>query len=235
VDGAGVPSDHVPDVLGSVSASAAEPLPPQGDFRIHLWTGVGLGIYVVLISVSGSAIVFRNELCKSFSTGPKLVPISGPRLSRDALKNAIHKALPQYDISYIFDSKRPNEAAEVWLDRKGEKHPKTKGRLFDPFTGKDLGPSVPQGILIIAWFSNLHTNLLAGQIGRKINGVISILVVLLCVSGLVIWWPGPGRVRRSLSRTLLSSALRGLTPRLGESAVESLHDELRGFSNAIQA
>ncbi len=88
-------------------------------FQIHLWTGIGLGIYVVLISVSGSAVVFRNELYKSFSTGPKLVPISGPRISRDALKNAIHKALPQYDISYIFDSKRPNEATEVWLDRKG--------------------------------------------------------------------------------------------------------------------
>ena len=204
-------------------------------FQIHLWTGIGLGIYVVLISVSGSAIVFRNELYGALSVGPKFVPMSGPRLSRDALKKAIDQALPQYEISYIFDSKRPNEATEVWLDRKGEKHPKTKGRLFDPFTGKDLGPSVPQGILIIAWFSNLHTNLLAGQIGRKINGVISILVVLLCVSGLVIWWPGPGRVRRSLSRTLLSSALRGLTPRLGESAVESLHDELRGFSNAIQA
>ena len=167
-------------------------------FQIHLWTGIGLGIYVVLISVSGSAIVFRNELYGALSVGPKFVPMSGPRLSRDALKKAIHQALPQYEISYIFDSKRPNEATEVWLDRKGEKHSKTRGRLFDPFTGKDLGPSVSQGILIIAWFSDLHTNLLAGETGRKINGLISILVVLLCISGLVIWWPGMGRVRRGL-------------------------------------
>ena len=42
-------------------------------FQIHLWTGIGLGIYVVLISVSGSAIVFRNELYKSLWPPPKLV------------------------------------------------------------------------------------------------------------------------------------------------------------------
>jgi uncharacterized iron-regulated membrane protein len=88
-------------------------------FQIHLWTGIGLGIYVVLISVSASAVVFRNELYKSFSSGPKLVPISGPRLSGDALKNAIHKALLQCDISYIFDSKRPDEARGRLAPRTG--------------------------------------------------------------------------------------------------------------------
>jgi uncharacterized iron-regulated membrane protein len=31
-------------------------------FQIHLWTGIALGLYVFVISVSGSAIVFRNEL-----------------------------------------------------------------------------------------------------------------------------------------------------------------------------
>src|ERR1700748_159895 len=109
-------------------------------FQIHLWTGIGLGIYVVLISVSGSVIVFRNELYGALSVGPKVVAVSGPRLSRDALKKAVHETWPGYDISYIFDSKRPNEATEVWLEHKGEKHPKTKGALFHPLPGGDHGP-----------------------------------------------------------------------------------------------
>jgi uncharacterized iron-regulated membrane protein len=168
-------------------------------FQIHLWTGIGVGLYVLLISVSGSAIVFRNELYKGLWPGPKLVPISGPRLSREELKKAVHQAWPHYSITYIWDSKRQNEATEVWIERDGVKHPKTNGRLVDPFTGRDLGPSRPAAIGVLAWLSDLHTNLLGGSTGRKINGVLSIFVGILSVSGLAIWWPGRGRLRRSLT------------------------------------
>ena len=68
-------------------------------FQIHLWTGIALGIYVVLISVSGSAIVFRNELYKSLFPPPKIVAITGPRLSKDALKKAVKQAWPKYSVS----------------------------------------------------------------------------------------------------------------------------------------
>jgi len=168
-------------------------------FQIHLWTGIGLGLYVLLISVSGSAIVFRNELYKSLWPGPKLVPISGPRLSRDELKRAVHQAWPKYSVTYIFESKRKNEATEVWIERDGESAGKTKGRLVDPFTGRDLGRSRPASIGVLAWFSRLHTDLLAGRTGRIVNGWLSILVVILSVTGLIIWWPGIGRLRRSLT------------------------------------
>jgi uncharacterized iron-regulated membrane protein len=168
-------------------------------FQIHLWTGIGLGIYILLISVSGSAIVFRNELYKSLWPGPKIVPISGPRLSRDELKKAVRQAWPKYAVSYIWESKRKDEATEVWIEKEGQAHPKTKGRLFDPFTGRDVGASRPELIGVLAWFSDLHINLLAGPKGRTVNGVLAMLVVILSVSGLIVWWPGTGRLRRSLT------------------------------------
>ena len=31
-------------------------------FQVHLWTGIGVGLYVFMISVTGSAVVFRNEI-----------------------------------------------------------------------------------------------------------------------------------------------------------------------------
>ena len=36
-------------------------------FQIHLWVGVALGLYVLLMSISGSVIVYRNELSRNFS------------------------------------------------------------------------------------------------------------------------------------------------------------------------
>jgi uncharacterized iron-regulated membrane protein len=168
-------------------------------FQIHLWTGIGLGVYVLLISVSGSAIVFRNELYKSLWPPPKIVAMSGPRLSREELKKAVRQDWPKYSVSYIFESKRKNEATEVWIERDGQTSAKTKGRLVDPFTGRDLGPSRPALIGLLAWFSDLHTNLLGGKTGRMVNGLLAIPVIVLSVTGLLIWWPGTGRLRRSMT------------------------------------
>ncbi|MEO5958293.1 MAG: PepSY-associated TM helix domain-containing protein, partial [Opitutaceae bacterium] len=66
------------------------------------------------------------------------------------------------------------------------------------YTGKDLGPSVPYAIQITAWFMRLHTDLLGEKAGREINGWMSVLFCLLCITGAVVWWPGVDKWRRSL-------------------------------------
>lgn len=163
-------------------------------FQIHLWTGIGIGLYVLAISVSGSAIVFRNEIYKSADTGPRIVEVKGEKLSEDALKAAAIRRYPGATVSFLWPGKQPNHAAEIWLDLDGKK----KQRLFDPYTGEDLGPSVPYAIQITAWFIELHTDLLAGETGRKVNGWASALFTLLCLTGAVVWWPGVDKWKRSL-------------------------------------
>ena len=37
-------------------------------FQIHLWTGLALGLYLVMLSVTGSVLVYRNELDGYFRT-----------------------------------------------------------------------------------------------------------------------------------------------------------------------
>ncbi len=164
-------------------------------FQIHLWTGIALGLYVFVISVSGSAIVFRNELYKAISQEPRIVAIGSHRFTHDELRDAARRAYPQYQLSWIWDAKQPNEAIEIWLDRKGHK----KERLFDPYTGLDLGESRPYSIQLIAWLIDLHVNLLAGDRGRLINGACAVIVLLLSFTGAVLWWPGTERWRRSLA------------------------------------
>ena len=41
-------------------------------FQVHLWTGIGAGLYVLLISISGSAIVFRNDIYAA-NTSPVII------------------------------------------------------------------------------------------------------------------------------------------------------------------
>ena len=164
-------------------------------FQIHLWLGVGVGLYVLAISISGSAIVFRNPLYKAWSSPPKIVPVSGRRLTHDELKQAAQRAYPEYSVSFVWEGKQPNQVVEIWMHR-GEKK---KERLFDPYTGKDMGSSVPTGISVLAWLGDLHINLLAGKSGRIINGVGAGMLTILGLTGLIVWWPGIEQWRRSLT------------------------------------
>jgi uncharacterized iron-regulated membrane protein len=87
-----------------------------------------------------------------------------------------------------------DQAVDVWL-RRGEE---IKKRLFDPRSGSEVGESVPWGIRFVSKLLDLHDNLLAGETGRRVNGVGAIAVLALAATGLVIWWPGIQVWRRGL-------------------------------------
>lgn len=163
-------------------------------FQVHLWTGIALGLYIFAISVSGSAIVFRNEIYEAADSGPRIVEVRGEPLSPDELKAAVNRAYPEHSISFTWPGKEPNHATEIWMDRDGAR----KQRLFDPYTGEDLGPSIPYAIQVTSWMMDLHTDLLAGDSGKFWNGIASILMTLVCLTGIIVWWPGIDKWRRSL-------------------------------------
>jgi uncharacterized iron-regulated membrane protein len=163
-------------------------------FQIHLWTGIASGIYIFVISVSGSALVFRNELHKSFLRPPVVVQPTGNPLTDDELKAVAGRAYPGWKIENIWRVKNPNQAVEIWFDR-NNKH---KQRIFNPYTGADLGTSDPAGVRFVLWLADFHDNLLYQDAGRKVNGAGAILLTVLCITGAIVWWPGIASVRRSL-------------------------------------
>ena len=114
-------------------------------FQIHLWTGIGTGLYVLLISVTGSAIVFRNEIYQSAGAGARKVEVRGAKLPAEDLKKIIREKYPTSSLSFVFEGKQPTTATEVWLERGKERIQ----RLFDPYTGADLGDSVPRSIRVV--------------------------------------------------------------------------------------
>lgn len=164
-------------------------------FQIHLWTGIAIGLYMSAICVTGSILVYRNELYRAFSPKPTIVTGSGAPISEEELKSASRRLYPAYEISEIRRGKTANHAIEISL-RRGSK---IKRRLLHPFTGADLGDPLPAGFRFTAWLRDLHDNLLYGQTGRRVNGIGALLILVLSVTGALIWWPGTGRWRRSLT------------------------------------
>lgn len=153
------------------------------------------GLYILMISLTGSVLVYRNELYQLFSPQPVIVTSSGIPLSESALSDAVLQRYRGYAIERVQVGATPNHAIEITLSRDGEE----MRRLFHPFTGADLGHPVPAGFRVTQWLLDLHDNLLSGDEGRRLNGVGAIGVILLCITGAVIWWPGTKRWRHGLS------------------------------------
>jgi uncharacterized iron-regulated membrane protein len=142
----------------------------------------------VLISVSGSAVVFRREL-NLWLVPRRVAVIDGARLSKDELGAAARSLYPGYEVARIGESPRLDRPVSIMLQRGAD----SKERLFDPYTGLDLGDSYPPVLRAVEWLVSLHDDLLAGQTGRRVNGIGAALVMGLVATGAVIWWPGRRR------------------------------------------
>ncbi len=157
-------------------------------FQVHLWLGIATGLYVVLISVSGSAVVFRREL--NLWLVPHHVTIRwGQILTTADLTAAAAADYPGYTVRRISFARALDRPVEIELARGAE----VRERLFDPYTARDLGDSYPPVLRAVEWLVSLHDDLLTGEAGRRANGIAGVLSLVLVLSGAVIWWPGRRR------------------------------------------
>ncbi len=165
-------------------------------FQVHLWTGLAIGLYIVMISVTGAALVYRVELERYFEvTKPAFEP-SRIRLSTEELTAAAARLYPGWEVIRVGTRiTRRNPTIEVWVERNGER----KERVFNPYTGEDLGDAIPENVRRLNQMAELHFDLLLGETGAKINAAASAVFTLLVVTGLIVWWPGVRHWRRSLA------------------------------------
>ena len=163
-------------------------------FQVHLWCGIGVGLYVVVISLTGSLLVFRIEYYNYFRPGSTIAVRSAKLLNADALKAAAERQYPALDVTLVQVGRR-QRPAEVFLAGHGtELH-----RLFDPYTGEDLGNAEPRAAKIFEKVAGIHNDLLAGPTGRTLNGVGGVLLTIMSLAGLWIWWPDLRNWRRGMT------------------------------------
>ena len=161
--------------------------------QVHLWIGLLLGIYMVVLSVSGSLSVIRPDINRW--SVPRSVHVEGTRLTGDALKDAVRSAYAPNEVAQVFERRRPDSPVMVTVLAGG----KEVDRLFDPYALRDLGHMYQPIVEAIEWVVDLHDNLLAGQKGRAASGVGALLFLVLVITGAIVWWPGTGRVAHNLS------------------------------------
>jgi len=157
-------------------------------FQIHLWAGVILALYMVVVGVSGSILVFREELTAfEFSHLMKAPDGIAPVADLSAIVANVRKQYPQERIASI---RLPALYCENFRVNLANENGVTV--YVDPVHARVLGQTQRAGWWI-TWMQQLHFYLLGGKTGLLVNGAGGLLLCLLCITGLVIWWPGLAR------------------------------------------
>ena len=171
-------------------------------FQVHLWIGIAIGLYVVMLSATGSILVYRIELDRALRTER---PVSVPGrevLPRESLQASAERLYPGWTVTRVGERvSRRNPTIEISLEKDGV----TRDRLFDPYTGADLGDAITRGERALLWLVRLHDELLLERDGKLWNAYGSILFTVLVLTGAIVWWPGIERWRRALGENLRSS------------------------------
>lgn len=157
--------------------------------NLHRWIGLVLGTWLVLVSLSGGMIVFRDEIEDFVHDGLTRVVPNG---SRTALQPLYERALLEHPGAVFHTVNLPgpaDRAISFWgHDR--------QGRSFhvyaDPYTGRLLGSQLAERN-VTEWLYLFHAQLLGGGLGEQVNGLGSLVWTVLLVSGVLLWIPVRGR------------------------------------------
>ena len=166
-------------------------------FQVHLWVGLFLALYVALIGLSGSILVFREELQQLTGATPQFpgIGLSPPAVNMAAASQKIGREFPKARQTFLY---APRQEVPVYqgfiLENK-----QSSSVYVHPQTGQIL-QRVPYRENLLSWIGQLHYFLLLGRSpGLWLNGIGAALLLVLCVSGLFIWWPGLRSWRRGFS------------------------------------
>jgi len=169
-------------------------------FQIHLYAGLVLCAALILLGLTGSLLVYHEEL-EAWLAPPPRAQTAGAPQAPGAIAGVAMAVRPGFVATQIMLPEAAGAPALVRLARalregeqQGGGHAGQGPQIFiDPVSLQLLetrdGPAVP----ILRFAHDLHGNLLMGQDGRRIVGWLGLAMLLLGLSGIVLWWPKPGR------------------------------------------
>lgn len=176
--------------------------------QIHLWLGLSLGVLFVVLGLTGSALVFYVGIDASLH--PEVrgeTALAGPgwdsRVWDRALATArAYRADPRGEWSFEVTGEGGSIPARYYPPRHHAGHHAEREMLWFSADGSAIVRSDPWGSYLMSWLYELHMHLLAGEPGRLIVGWSGFAILVLLVSGLVVWWPrGSWRKALAFKRT----------------------------------
>ena len=153
---------------------------------LHLYAGLIAGIFLVLLSVTGSFMVFEEEIDRALNPKPTLVPPGEKRLSLTEMKASLEAKYPGRTVVGFSISPQNDLAWGAALESKASQS--SLNLAFNQFTGDVLGKDSDRNNFV-GYVHDFHLRLMMGDTGGSIVSLAAVLLLFLSLSGIVLWWP----------------------------------------------
>lgn len=154
--------------------------------KIHLWLGLASGLIVFIVALTGSILIFEEEI-DSF-INPEFYKVSNIGNIKKTVDYSIKELEQHYSIkkiNRIYTFHDPERTIHIMAkDNEGE----TQLFSIDPYTGKVMG-FTSQKNRFFSVVTDLHRHLLMGETGKFITGCSCLMFVFILISGFFLWWP----------------------------------------------
>ncbi|MDO8255927.1 PepSY-associated TM helix domain-containing protein [Shewanella algae] len=155
--------------------------------RRFLWKWHGLlGLIVAMplfiIALSGSLLVFKAEL-DAWLSPEQVLASADSRLGFGQLLKHADQALPEHEI-LGWEFAANGEADSLYVAKMGSYE--WQKLWLDPATGQLLSPPMSMTHMLTDWLLELHYTLLLDHAGLLLSALVSVLLILLGLSGIVL-------------------------------------------------
>lgn len=153
-------------------------------FQVHLWVGLLLSAYLVVIALSGAVLVWEDELTAANLPAGLSQYQPGHEADADLVLGSFQRVYPGARLSQLI---WPNAVVPAFRMHGSSQGGAAILAVADPATGQVQAQ--PRSWML--WVHDLHVYLLLGTAhGEQVNGVGAAGLLLLAATGLVLWWPG---------------------------------------------
>ncbi len=149
--------------------------------KLHLYLGLTAGAVVLLLCLSGAALVFEQEITRALYPERYHVEPRGGTLPVARLIASIEAAHPEAHVTGVTISSDPGRPWEFQIGAPGR-------AIVDPYNGS-LIAIAPSRLPFFQKAMELHRWLLADDLGGQITGAATVAFIFLLLAGIVIWWP----------------------------------------------
>lgn len=179
--------------------------------KLHLYLGLFGGGLFVLISLTGSFLVFYKAIDKWLNPAQMTTSGSGPYTSLNEVVATAQTAAPPG--SWLDSIEIPSHESDVFLA--WYRVPTDKLDQFrwyqatiDPYTGAVLSRDREWGGYLVSFIYQLHESLVLDDPGETIVGFVAIFLLVSIGTGLSLWWPRPGKLRQAFTFARSGSVIR---------------------------
>ena len=163
-------------------------------FKVHSWLGLITGIFLLIVAVTGSLLVYQDELDKWLNRDVLTVEPSPNRLSLDSIVQIVREKFPRAAATNILHF--PEDERDVYefrlYDNAVEKDHGHRWDLYvvdiDPYTGDIVRQGNHRDFsLLIQWMHTFHYSLHAGSYGILILAIVCLTLFASIITGIIVY------------------------------------------------